>query len=417
MSNSTIKNILLINKFLFPKGGDAISTLTTGKILSAKGHKVFYWGMAHPDNPPYPLQDYFVSNVDYDSNTGVMNKAKAALDILYSFEAKSKMAALIKEIKPDVVHLNNFAHQIGPSILDVIKQHHIPVVMTMRDYKMVCPVYSMLCNGKVCEKCKGGQFYHCGINRCTKGSLFKSLLNVAEMYLHHHVLHIYDKIDLYISPSRFLKNKVEEMGLHGEVAYLPNCVDLSGFTPCYGGHENSIAYVGRLSHEKGLETLIDAVKDIVGVRLTIVGDGPLKEHLEQKVKKENIDNVELLGYRTGQALHDEIKRVMFLVIPSECYENNPRTVIEAFALGKPVVGARIGGIPELVMDGVTGYTYEPGNVLDLRKQIEMGRGNQESLMEMGKNARKYVEENLNAARHYQELMRIYYKAVEKYSEG
>ena len=180
--------ILLINKFLYPKGGDAISTLTTGQILEAHGHEVIFWGMAHPDNPPYPFADLFVSNVDYEGSGGLFSKARAAMNILYSFEAKNKLAALLEKTGPDIVHLNNFAHQISPSVLDVLKKHNIPVVMTMRDYKMVCPTYSMLCKGDICEQCKGGQFYHCGINRCTKGSIFKSMVNVAEMYLHHRVL-------------------------------------------------------------------------------------------------------------------------------------------------------------------------------------------------------------------------------------
>ena len=405
--------ILLINKFLYPKGGDAISTLTTGRVLRAHGHEVIFWGMDHPDNPSYPFTDLFVFQVDYDGGGGLYSKAKTAMKILYSFEARKKMAALLKKIKPDLVHLNNFAHQIGPAVLDEIKKHGIPTVMTMRDYKMVCPTYSMLCSGKICEKCKNGRFYHCGINRCTKGSLFKSMVNVVEMYLHHRVLHIYDKIDHYISPSRFLKNKVGEMGLKGEVAYLPNCVDVGGFEPGYEWQERSIVYVGRLSHEKGVKTLIDAVKSFKGVRLKIIGDGPLKADLEEKVKNENIGNVVFLGYRTGQDLHDQIRNSMFLAIPSEWYENNPRTVIEAFALGKPVVGARIGGIPELVRDWENGLTHTSGDVNDLREKINLMLDNSDKIPEMGKAAREYVEQELNSETHYERLMEIYGRATKK----
>jgi glycosyltransferase involved in cell wall biosynthesis len=371
--------------------------------------------MAHPDNPHYQFQEYFVSNVDYEGAAGPVSKAKAAMNILYSFEARKKMAALLEKFKPDVVHLNNFAHQISPSILDEIKKHQIPIVMTMRDYKMVCPSYGMLADGKPCEKCQGGRYYYCGLNRCTKGSLFKSMVNVVEMYLHHRILHIYDKIDLYISPSRFLKNKVLEMGLKGEVVYLPNCVDVAGFEPAYEWQENSIVYVGRLSHEKGVQTLINAVKDIPGIQLKIIGDGPLKTDLENQIKAEQIKNVVFCGYKTGQALHDEIKNSMFLVIPSEGYENNPRTVIEAFALGKPAVGARIGGIPELVEDWETGLTYASGDKDDLKKKITLMNDNRDKISQMGKNARKLVEQNLNADIHYQNLIKIYKKALKKSS--
>lgn len=405
--------VLLINKFLYPKGGDAISTLTTGHILEANGHEAVFWGMNHPDNPTYPFADLFVSQVEYEDNGGLFSKAGPAMNVLYSIEARKKIEALLEHIKPDIVHLNNFAHQIGPSILGVLKEHRIPIVMTMHDYKMVCPTYSMLARGQVCEKCNGGKFYHCGVNRCTKGSLFKSLVNVAEMYLHHRILHIYDKIDLYISPSRFLKDKVEEMGLSGEVVYLPNCVDVDGFEPGYEWQEKSIVYVGRISHEKGIETLIDAVKEIGGIRLKIIGDGPLRGVLEEKIRNEQIPNVEFLGYRTGKALHDEIRNSMFLVIPSEWYENNPRTVIEALALGKPAVGARIGGIPELVRDWETGLTYVSGDVDDLRSKIQLMLDNKDRIPEMGQAARQYVEQELNSDVHYRNLMKIYEQAMAK----
>jgi len=376
-----------------------------------------FWGMDHPDNPPYPLQDYFVSNMDYDKLNGLASKTRAAMKIIYSFEAKKKMAALLEKIKPDVVHLNNFYHQISPSVLDEIKKYRIPVVMTMRDYKMVCPAYIMLCKGKVCEKCKDGRFYHCGVKRCSKGSFFKSMVNVAEMYLHHRVLHIYGKIDLYISPSRFLKNKVEEMGLKGEVAYLPNCVEVARFGPGFEWQEHSIVYVGRLSHEKGVETLIDAVKGVPDVRLKIIGNGPLKGYLEEKVRAGHIGNVAFLGYRTGRDLHDEILKSMFLVIPSEWYENNPRTVIEAFALGKPALGARIGGIPELVRDWETGLTHTSGDVNDLKEKIVLMLKHKDRIPKMGRNGRNYVEQELNADVYYGQLMKIYQKAAEKVLQG
>ena len=175
--------VLLINKFLYPKGGAEISTLTTGKLLSQKGHEVFFWGMKHPDNPEYPYKDYFVTHVDYDKSSGILSKLKAALNLLYSFEAKKQFEAFIKEIRPDIVHLNNIAHQISPSILHVIKKYNIPSVMTLRDYKLVCPALAMLNKGNVCEKCKGGKYYWCFFNKCTKNSYIKSFLNTVEMYL------------------------------------------------------------------------------------------------------------------------------------------------------------------------------------------------------------------------------------------
>ena len=248
-------NILLINKFFFPKGGDAIVTLDTGKVLQSKGHKVVFWGMDHPDNPEYQYENLFVDYVDLDSGGNLKQKLKITKNIIYSREAKNKIKQVIESFHPDVVHLHNFAHQISPSILDVFAKCNIPAVMTMHDYKLVCPTYSMLLDGEPCERCKDGKYYWCFLKNCTKSSYSKSLLNTLEMYLHHKILHIYDKIDLFISPSMFLKEKVEEMGFRGEIFHLPNFLELDDFFPCYEAKENSIVYVGRLSQEKGIASL------------------------------------------------------------------------------------------------------------------------------------------------------------------
>jgi len=406
--------ILLINKFLYPRGGDAISTINTGKILSEKGHKVIFWGMKHPKNPSYQYQKYFIENIDYEKPMNIKEKINISFKIFYSFEAKRKIKKFINEVvKPDIVHLNNFAHQISPSILHVFKKYEIPIVMTMRDYKLVCPSYSMLSNDNPCEKCKGGKYYWCFLRKCTKNSYMKSLINTVEMYLHHRIFDIYSKIDVFISPSKFLKSKVLEMGFNGNIVVLPNFVFLEEYVPEFNFKENSLCYVGRLSKEKGLFTLIKAFKGL-NVTLKIIGTGPIEEDLKIKVKSFGLNNVKFLGYKLGEDLKNEIRNSMGVILPSEWYENNPRTVLEAFALGKPIIGARIGGIPELVRDGETGYTFEPGNADDLGDKILLFLKNFEKIADMGKNARKFVEENFNPEKHYQELIRIYQMAIQKH---
>ena len=403
---------LLINKYLYRKGGDAICTLATGELLLNNGHDICCWGMGHPDNPEYPYEHMFVDYVDLVNGGGLRQQIKTAANILYSLEAKRKIQKLINIIQPDIVHLNNFAHQISPSILHVFKKYNLPSVMTLHDYKLICPAYTMLNNGKLCEKCKGGRYYHCVLNKCTKGSYAKSLVAMLEMYLHHKLLHIYDLIDVFISPSAFLKEKVKEMGFNREVIHLPNFVDLTDFQPKYQGEENSIVYFGRLSPEKGLLTLLKAVKGL-DVQLKIIGDGPLKQELENKVSTENMSNVEFLGYRSGDELQGIIKNCIATITPSQCYENNPRTVIESFALGKPVIGTNIGGIPELVIDGRTGYTFEPGNPDDLRIKIKQLLKDPGKIIEMGKKARTFVETEFSSERHYDQLLNIYDMAIDK----
>jgi len=316
---------------------------------------------------------------------------------------------------PDVVHLNNFAHQISPSILDVFCKHKIPTVMTIRDYKLICPCYTMLSNGKPCENCKNGKYFWCFLNKCTKKSYSKSLLNTIEMYLHHKLLHIYDKIDVFIATSNFLRKKHFEMGFRGETVHLPNFVFIEDYLPQYIWKEKSIVYFGRLSQEKGLFTLLKAVKGL-DIRLKIIGTGPIREALEQKAKNEGLANVVFKGYKLGEDLKKEIGVSMATVVPSEWYEPFGLTVIETFALGKPIIGARFGGISELVKEGQIGFTFEPGNADDLREKIiRLISMPLPEVRDMGQAARTFVEENFNPEKHYQGLMEIYRSAMEKHS--
>lgn len=401
--------ILHINKFHYLKGGAEVSLFETANLLRSKGHKIVFFSMLHPRNSPSEYEKYFVSNVDYDKD-GFKNKINVSLKILYSFEAKRKIKELIENEKPDIVHLNNIYHQLSPSILHAIKKFNLPVVMSLRDYKMVCASYSMLVDGKPCEACCGGRYFRVIKNRCVKNSLTKSTLCALEMYSHHKILHIYDSIKVFISPSKFLKNKIKEMGFKGSLVYLPNFVKLEDFEPVYDWQDNSIAYVGRLSKEKGLFTLIDAVKGL-NVKLKIIGEGALKDELLNKIQKDKINNIFFLGYMKGEELKKEIRKSMFIVAPSEWYENSPRSVIEAFALGKPAIASRIGGIPELVRDNMTGLSFEPGNLKDLRFKIECLINKPDKIIEMGRNARIMVEQELNPEKHYERLMEIYKQVI------
>jgi glycosyltransferase involved in cell wall biosynthesis len=404
--------ILLINKYLYPKGGADISMLNTGKLLSARGHEVFYWGMKHPQNVFHENEKYLLNCIDYDKKHSLKESLKQSINILYSFEAKSKIMQLISKEKPDIIHLNNIAQQISPSILDVFSKFKIPCVMTLHDYKLVCPVYLLYVNGKTCEKCRQKKYINCFLNKCTKSSYMKSLVSTAEMYLHHSILHIYKKIDTFISTSKFLKNKLNEMGFKDDIVCLPDSINPEEYNPHYGFSEKAVCYIGRLSREKGLLTLINAMAGL-NFELKIIGDGPMRKMLEDRVKDLKLQNIRFLGYKSGNELNDEIAMSIAVVIPSEWYENNPRSVLEAFALGKPVIGARIGGIPELVMDNFNGFTFEPGNHQDLREKMLYLIRNSSKISEMGKNGRRFVEENFNPSLYYDKLIEIYNSVLNK----
>ena len=399
--------ILLINKYLFPKGGDAISTLNTGRLLEKNGHNVVYWGMKHPKNPKYPFEKYFTKNSDYNSDIGILEKIRLASNLLYSFEAKKKIDEVIKRTKPDIVHLNNFAHQISPSILHTIRTYDLPSIATLHDFKYVCASYLMMDRGGTCERCNNKRYYRCLTSKCVKGSTGKSLLNTIEMYLHHSVLNIYSGIQTFLSPSQFMIQKMQEMGFQANFIHLPNFIDIQHINPVYRWRDQSIFYLGRLSREKGLLTLLEAMRGLDNIQLKIIGDGPQRNELEVFVKRHSITNVNFLGYLSGENLKREMTSSMALVIPSECYENNPLAVLESFAYGKPAIGADIGGIPELVKHMETGYTFKPRDANDLRKTIKQLVGNRDNIDTMGKRARSLVEDEFSSIKYYSKLKEVY----------
>lgn len=402
--------ILLVNKFFYLRGGAEAAMFDTARLLREKGHQVLFFSMRHPRNLDSPFSRYFVSPVDFDRPASIGQKATSSLRVLYSFEACRNIDRLLKEERPDLVHLHNIHHQISPSILRTIKSHRLPAVLTLHDYKMVCPVYTLFNRGKVCERCGRRRFYHCLLNRCRWGSRSKSLLNTIEMVLHHRLLHLYDRVDDFISPSLFLKNKLREMGFQRTIHYLPHFINLADYEPSRTNGDNSLAYSGRLSPEKGLSVLLRAVEGL-DCRVKILGEGPLRSALEQQIQDRSLTNISLLGYKSPEDLRREIKNSMAVILPSEWYENNPRSVIEAFALGKPVIGARIGGIPELVNDGRTGLLFEPGDAEGLRRRILDLIGDPEKGRRLGQEARAFAERHFRPEEHYRGLMRIYERAM------
>ncbi len=408
--------ILQINKFFYVKGGAERYLFNISDLLKSKGHEVAFFSMEHSKNADSQWNRYFVQNVEYNKKHSLKEEVSIFKKTLYSYEAKSKLWQLIDEFKPDIVHLHNFNHQLSPSILSALNIRNIPVVMTMHDLKLVCPSYSMLNHGKVCELCKGKRFYYCATTRCHKNSFKKSLLATLESYLHHQILNSYKNIKCFICPSKFIMNKMQEMGLRGEFIHLSNFVDSNSFKPAIARINKKFIYWGRLSLEKGIFTLISAFKGL-SAELEIIGEGPLKQEIEGELKKNNIGNVKLLGYLSGEVLFDKIKDSFAAIIPSEWYENNPISVLEAFALGIPVIGSRIGGIPELVRDGLTGITFEAGDSFDLREKISNALKNPNRIIEMGKNARQFAEQELNSENHYQKLIEIYSQALENHENS
>lgn len=403
--------VLLVNKYFYLKGGPERHISKISKILEAKGHQAIPFSMQDERNEPTPYAKYFVSRVDFSSPMSLWDKLRMVPRVIYFLEAKEKIEALIRKVKPDIAHLHNIAHQISPSILHSLKKFGLPVIQTLHDYKLICPTYKMVAGGRICERCKGHQYYQAVLQRCNKGSFSFSLLNCVEMYIHK-FSGIYEKnVDLFIAPSSFLHNKIIEFGINGKkVVHIPNFIDAEGYSPKYNG-ENYLVYFGKVSPEKGLFTLVQAIKNIKTSKLLIIGEGELKRNLENYVLQKNIVNVKFLGHIKGERLKRTIRNSLFAILPSEWYENCPYSILEAFALGKPVIGSDIGGIPELIEDGVNGLLFESGNSEELSEKIAYLISRPRLREQMGKNARKKVEEKYNPELYYQKVMGVYQKLL------
>ncbi len=360
------------------------------------------------------------------SKTNTFNYVKASCRNLYSFKARKCISRLLDSYPVDIVHMHDIHRQMSPSILYEIKKRGIPIVMTLHNYKMICPSFLMMAHGKPCEACDQGKYSNAVKLKCVKGSLQRSALLALELYMHHRILDIYRNVDIFIAPSMFLKNKHEEMGFHKKIVHLPYPIDVKEFEKINSGVTNdrtddriNFVYFGRLEPEKGLYTLLESIKNLSNNEsknrtvFNIVGDGPIKDELHEMARKNGMENVKFLGFLKGENLFAEIKKADVVIIPSEWYENYPVSVMEAFALGSPVIGARIGGIPEMVKDNETGLTFKSGNALELSEQIEYAINNPDETIVWGQKARKFIEQEVNPEKHYQKLMTIYDLAMSK----
>lgn len=402
--------ILMCNTFYYLRGGSERCTFDLTDLLEAHGHAVIPFAMHHPQNRPSPYADYFVSHVDFPTllreSKGIGTNLQVAERTIYSREAKQKIAALIDATKPDVAHVHGIAHEISPSIFSALRAANVPIVQTLHDYKVVCPNTNFVSQGQVCEACKGGHFYQVMRRRCKRDSLAASVLAGIEAYVHS-AMGIYGRnVNTFIAPSRFLRDKVVEHGIRNRVEFLPNFLHVDSFTPCDTA-DDYFVFAGRLVAVKGVQTLLQAMRMVNGGKLYIAGTGELEAELRQYIAEHKLDHVHLLGHLGKTELTELVQRATATIVPSEWYENCPMSVLESFACGTPVIGARIGGIPELVQEERSGYLFTPGDADELAQTMQKLLDQPTSAVQMGRQAREQVERDHSPATHYAQTMAIY----------
>ena len=398
--------LLSVNNYYYCRGGAETVFLEHNRMFEAEGWMVVPFAMKHERNLPTPWSDYFVDEIEFGQSYSMREKLVRAPRVIYSRQARQHLARLLDAARPDICHAHNIYHHISPSILGLLKNRDVPVVLTLHDLKIACPAYNMLAPDGICERCRGGRLYNVALHRCIKNSAALSAMVMVEAVLHRLIGSYRRCVSRFVVPSRFYAEKLAEWGFPvGMFRHIPNFVDVARYEPRYAPGDRFV-YFGRLSREKGLHTLVRAVAQ-GNCKLTIVGTGPELDSLRQ-LAAQLAANVEFTGFLTGPELHEVIRDSRAVVLPSEWYENAPMSVLEAYALGKPVVGARIGGIPELIHDGVTGVQFPSGDVAALAGVLGLILSSSDAdLAEMGRSGRRWVETEFSSHIYRDRVLAVY----------
>lgn len=407
--------ILEINVYNFKSGGSQTVYFNTIDGLRELGNEVIQFALKWDKNEPSEYSEYFPESKE--SRKGALKPVNNIVSYFYHFEAAKKLEKLIRDHKPDIAQIHLIWGQFSPSILTVLKKHRIPIVFTIHDYRLVCPGYLFLKgNGEVCEECQGKHFYKCISNTCCKGSKGLSAMMAAEQYFRNAFFNPVKYASGIVYVSNFAK------AIHEK--YMPSLKSLPSIC-LYNfaskideninkNYEKYFLYFGRLSREKGIVTLLDVFNKLPNLKLKLVGTGPEEEALRAKSREFGSDNIEFLGYKTGEELEKLVKSAYFVIVPSEWYENNPMTVVESYSLSTPVIGAKIGGIPEIVVEGKTGFTFESGSAESLIDAVKRSENlSKEQYESMRIDALDFAKKNFDKKKYMEKLLKFFKEIEEK----
>ena len=396
--------ILMINKFLYPNGGSETYIFKLGEYLQKIGHEVQYFGMEHEGRCVGNNIEAYTSNMDFHSGSK-LSKLIYPIKTIYSSEAREKIRLVLDDFKPDVCHLNNFNYQLTPSIiLEIVKWrkeigNKCKIIFTAHDYQLICPNHQLKnpITNENCEKCLGGKFTNCVKGKCIHGSTVKSIVGMLEAYFWQ-INGVYKYIDKIICCSEFLKKKMDSNSLFAKKTIaLHNFVDKVEYKQVE--KKGYILYFGRFSEEKGINTLLKACKLLPEIQFVFAGAGPLEDKINE------VSNIKNVGFQKGKSLEKLIREAQFTIYPSEWYENCPFSVMESQMYGTPVLGAKIGGIPELIVEGKTGELFESGNINSLTEKIKEIWKKKKKRKLYSKNCREITFDTVE--KYVEKLMKIY----------
>ena len=404
--------VLQVNKYNYLRGGSEAVFFNTIKMLEEHGHEVARMSVNHPKNEPSQWQPYFVDAPEIRDIKGAAGKLRSIPRFFMNRDAARKMEQLINDFRPDVAHLHNIFNGISLSILPVLKRHGVPVVITLHDTRVICPSLHFNLYGKRCDNCLNTWGLNCGVYRCYEDSLVNSWMCAFEMLYKEKIFHYDDYINRYIFASRNHLDKHAMRHLYfrqkGDVLY--NFVPGLTQTRPSLSHKGYFLFYGRIIDYKGIGTLIESMKSLPDLTLKVAGTGPMLEQL----KSIAMPNVQFVGYKAGKELFDLVKDASFIIVPSECEENNPMTIVEGYTYGKPVIGSSLGGIPEIIEQDKTGYVFRAFDKEALAATIrKASQITDERYAEMSRRARAFAEEHFNPDTYYTSLMAVYESAGAK----
>jgi glycosyltransferase involved in cell wall biosynthesis len=402
-------NILMANWTWYPSGGDWTYIDSVCKMYEKQGHHIIPFSVKNEKNFPTPYDRYFLDPVNYKQyyhKKPIISGINTALKSIYSVEAKKKLKLLLNENKVDLVQLNSISNYHTPSIIPVIKKAKIPIVWRILDYRLICPNSTLYVDGQVCTACFNNQFYNCIVNKCKKKSLLASSLLAIENYTYA-MFPLHKQVDLFLFQSEFTRDMFVKFGYDKNKTHIiENPYESNQVEPKYKG-ENYILYFGRIEKEKGIYTLLDAMKLLPDHQLKIVGNGNELDSSIAYASKESIHNVEFLGPKWNKELDPIIRDCEFVIIPSEWHEPSPYVALQSFSFGKPVIASKMGGLNDLIEENVNGLFFKPGNALDLSNKIDSLINNKQLIQTMGENARHILNTKYSPERYYTDTMNVF----------
>ena len=388
--------VLLVHDFFQRFGGEDASALAEKALLEEHSDEVSLYVRHNQE-----IRDY-----------SLFEKLASPFNAIYSNRTRREIIDIVTSNRPDVAYIHNFFPLISPSLYHTLYACGIPTVQTAHDFRFLCPNGLFYTEGRICERCKDGTFLNAVVHRCYRDSYSASLIAASAISIGRHA-NVLDKVSAFICPTAFSKEKLIEAGLSEERIFVrSHFIDACHIQPSFGTG-SYLLYLGRLSAEKGLWTLVRALADMKNVGLKIVGSGPLERELRSYIDEKRLNHIELLGFKEGADKWELLLNSSFLIIPSEWYETFGLVVLEAYSAGKPVIGSNLGGLPFVIEDGLSGLLFQPGNSDDLREKVSYLLNRPDEAERMGRRARQLIDTKYHPDEGYRNLKAIFSRVVSR----